>query len=304
MTPDRDSLRPVAIGRPLVFGETLFDEFEDGSTRLGGAPLNVSWHLRGFGLDPLLVTRVGEDALGGLALERMRGALLDTRGVQVDPEWPTGRASVVDADGEGPQFAIPNDQAYDLIDRDLVPHIPRERFDILYHGSLAARHEQSAAALQSLRELGLPTFIDANLRAPWWDRAALDNLIGGARWLKVNTEELQQLENHVRGRTLLDRAHKLRGRFGLEAVIVTAGVEGAFAVTADDAITAAAERVAPENDIVGAGDAVSAVLVLGILRGWSLTATLRRAVEFASAVHAGLPDDATVYHRFLALWRR
>lgn len=302
MTPD--TLRPAAIGRPLVFGETLFDEFEDGTTRLGGAPLNVSWHLRGFGLDPLLVTRIGEDALGGLALQRMRSALLDTRGVQVDPERPTGRASVVDADGDGPQFEIPDDQAYDLIDRDLVPHIPPERFEILYHGSLAARHEQSEAALRSLRELGLPTFIDANLRSPWWERGALESLIGGARWLKVNTDELQQLQDNTRGRTLLERAQKLRERFGLEAVIVTAGVEGAFAVTENDAITAAAERVAPENDIVGAGDAVSAVIMLGILRGWSLNATLRRAVEFATAVHAGLPDDVAVYQRFLGLWRR
>src|ERR1043165_1777468 len=118
-----DFPRPAAIGRPLVFGEVLFDEFPDGSTRLGGAPLNVAWHLRGFGLDPLIVTRIGEDALGGLALERMRAAMIDTRGVQVDETRPTGRASVLQADGEGPEFEIPGEQAYDFIDRDLLPHL-------------------------------------------------------------------------------------------------------------------------------------------------------------------------------------
>ncbi len=303
MAANRNSFRTATLGRPLVFGEALFDEFEDGSARLGGAPLNVAWHLRGFGLDPLLVTRVGEDALGGLVLERMRAGLLDTRGVQIDAARPTGRAGVTLGD-DGPQFTLPNDQAYDFIDRDLLPHLPRERFEILYHGSLAARNEQSAAALRSLRELGLPTFVDVNLRSPWWERGALESLIGGTRWLKVNTHELAQLENHSRGRTLLDRAQRLRERFGLEAVIVTAGAEGAFGVTRDDAITAAVEHVSDQHDGVGAGDALSAVVILGIVRGWSLTATLRRAVEFAAAVHAGVDDDDPLYQRFLARWRR
>ncbi len=302
MTENQTVQGRAALARPLVFGEVLFDEFPDGLTRLGGAPLNVAWHLRGFGLDPLIVTRIGEDALGGLALERMRAALLDTRGVQVDAQRPTGRANVLDADGEGPQFELPNEQAYDYIDRDLLPHLPRERFEILYHGSLAARNEQSAAALQSVRELGLPTFIDVNLRPPWWERGAVESLIGGARWLKVNVQELELLED-TRGRTLLDRAQRVRERFGLEAVIVTAGVEGAFGVTRDDAITAAVERVLPAADTVGAGDAVSAVMILGIVRGWSLTATLRRAVEFAGNVPSGIPDDRAPYQRFLTLWR-
>jgi fructokinase len=103
---------------------------------------------------------------------------------------------------------------------------------------------------------------------------------------------------------LLDRAQRVRERFGLEAVIVTAGVEGAFGVTRDDAITAAVERVVDAGDTVGAGDAVSAVVILGIVRGWSLTATLRRAVEFAGSLPSGIPDDPEIYQRFLTLWRR
>jgi len=37
---------------PVLFGEILFDRFPDGREVLGGAPFNVAWHLRGFGLDP------------------------------------------------------------------------------------------------------------------------------------------------------------------------------------------------------------------------------------------------------------
>jgi fructokinase len=304
MIGDRNVQGHTPSGRPLVFGEVVFDELPDGTSRLGGTALNVAWHLRGFGLDPLLVTRIGEDALGGLALDRMRTGLLDTRGVQVDANHPTGRSTVLEADGEAPKLDLPGDQAYDYIDHELLPRLPRDRFEILYHGCLAARSQPSAAALQSVRELGLPAFVDVSLRPPWWERGAIEGLIGGARWLKVNVQDLEHLEDPSRGRTLLDRAQRVRERFGLEAVIVTAGVEGAFGVTRDDAITAAVERVVAATDTVGAGDAVSAVLILGIVRGWSLAAMLRRAVEFAGSVPAGIPDDAAVYQRFLALWRR
>jgi fructokinase len=44
--------QPGIVGRPLVFGEIVFDEFDDDEHRAGGAPLNVAWHLRGFGSIP------------------------------------------------------------------------------------------------------------------------------------------------------------------------------------------------------------------------------------------------------------
>jgi fructokinase len=31
---------------------------------LGGAAFNVAWHLKGFGLEPLLISAVGDDLLG------------------------------------------------------------------------------------------------------------------------------------------------------------------------------------------------------------------------------------------------
>ena len=68
-------------GRPVVIGEVLFDCFPDGSTVLGGAPFNVAWHLQAFGLRPLVVTRVGDDALG----ERVLTTMESWRMV----DWPT-----------------------------------------------------------------------------------------------------------------------------------------------------------------------------------------------------------------------
>ena len=54
---------------PVLFGEVLFDCFEDGSRVLGGAPFNVAWHLQGFGLSPLLISCIGRDAEGQYVLD-------------------------------------------------------------------------------------------------------------------------------------------------------------------------------------------------------------------------------------------
>jgi fructokinase len=299
----RNSSRGIA-GRPVVFGEIVFDEFDDDIHQPGGAPLNVAWHLHGFGLNPLLLSRVGSDELGGLLLERLTAADFDTRGIQVDPVHATGRVLVANDENE-PRFTIPGNQAYDYIEKAEFPNLARDELSFLYHGSLATRKATSEAALRSLRDSGLPTFVDVNLRAPWWTRAAVESLLGGARWAKLNGTELAELVNGPI-RTQLQRAEAVRSQFGLELVVVTYGDQGSLAVTKQLSITAQPERVPAFVDSVGAGDAFSAVLMLGIARGWSLQLALHRATSFAAAIcgiRGALPEDNSIYQRFLKQWR-
>jgi fructokinase len=131
---------------PCFFGEILFDVFPDGREVLGGAPFNVAWHLQGFGLAPLLISRVGADAAG----ERIRAAMaawgMRLDGLQTDPVHPTGRVTVSLRDGE-PSFDIVTDSAWDFIAADELPDLTPA---LVYHGSLALRHPVSAAALEAL----------------------------------------------------------------------------------------------------------------------------------------------------------
>ena len=52
---------------PLIFGEVLFDVYPDGTEILGGAPFNVAWHLQGFGVSPLMISRVGKRIAGSMS---------------------------------------------------------------------------------------------------------------------------------------------------------------------------------------------------------------------------------------------
>ena len=71
-----------------------------------------------MGLDPLMITRVGEDERGNRLLAAMGERNLRTEGVQSDPSRFTGEV-VVTIDEEGhPQFDIRLGQAWDGIDAD------------------------------------------------------------------------------------------------------------------------------------------------------------------------------------------
>jgi fructokinase len=166
------------------------------------------------------------------------------------------------------------------------------------------RHATSAATLRGLRSLRLPTFVDVNLRAPWWERGAVEDLLAGARWLKLNAAELTDLDGAAG--TLLQRADRLRKHFGLDTVVVTSGGQGSLAVTPELSYQERPDRIANFVDSVGAGDAFCAVLLLGVARGWALPLALRRATMFAAAicgVRGALPPDDSLYQRFSRQWR-
>ncbi len=288
--------------QPLLFGEVLFDCFEDGSRVLGGAPFNVAWHLQGFGLEPLLVSRVGQDAAGQAVLAAMETWGMSTAGLQQDADHATGEVRVGLIDGQ-PGFDILRERAWDFIDGDQCPALSPA---LIYHGSLALRHPVAAASLAGLQQThSAPLFLDVNLRDPWWQPGQVNALMTRARWLKINDQELSTLvESH--GRSLEAKATALLAHEGLSLVIVTCGAEGAFAL--DDRGRLERVRpgaVVPVVDTVGAGDAFAAVCICGLLHRWPLSDTLRRAQDFAAEVvkqRGATLQDARLYQQRRLDW--
>jgi fructokinase len=296
------------LGRPVILGEVLFDIFPGNVAVLGGAPFNVAWHLKGFGLSPLLISRIGEDAYGEDILRTMQAWGMDISGIQIDPVHLTGAVRVALEEGQ-PQFTILPNQAYDFIDSDTAERALRgQNCSLLYHGTLIARGA-SQAAVQALRNSIPAAFVDLNLRAPWWNIEEVRDLLQGARWVKMNGDELAAIAGLTQIADLSEsnmeaKAHVLL-KSGCELLALTLGGEGAWLLTAERTYRGQAVAVKALVDTVGAGDAFSAVTLLGLHRGWSLENTLSRALDFAAAlcsIRGASPQDPGLYAFYLGKW--
>jgi fructokinase len=284
-----------------IFGEVLFDRFDDGVEILGGAPFNVAWHLQAFQQAPLFISRIGQDQAGAKIQAAMQTWGISQAALQIDAEFPTGAVEISLNNGE-PEYQILANQAYDFIDDQSLPSIDCA---LLYHGSLAARQPVSGKALQRLinRHQG-KVFIDINLRQPWWNQTAVAELLKQADWLKLNHDELQQLQ--VAGDSLEAKMRLFIERYQLEVLVVTLGEQGAWAIDDNgELLTVQPDSLQVVVDTVGAGDAFASVLLLGILKAWPLAVSLQRAQQFASALvgqRGATVSDLDFYQSFKAAW--
>ena len=296
--------------RPVIFGELLYDHYPNGEKFLGGAPLNVAWHLQGFGLRPILVTRIGQDTEGELALTAMIRWGLDTRAVQIDSEHKTGSVIVSQSETDN-QFEIKPGQAWDFISSALVlewlKHLP---CSLIYAGSLAQRNSISHKTLQRIiLETKLPVFIDINLRGSVEDdnnAEIINSCLESAHWLKLNNHEIESLankkldsdENFQKAALILKTTHDIND------VYLTCGKQGAMLINASGVKQLAAEEITA-IDTIGAGDAFSAVVILGLHLGWSDFQIIKNANEFAARIcqgQGGTPLKKKDYKNLLKQW--
>ncbi|MBP9145173.1 MAG: carbohydrate kinase [Thermoanaerobaculia bacterium] len=280
----------------LCFGEILWDSLPHGLFP-GGAPLNVAYHLRKFGLRPVLVTAVGRDRLGEEMLRRLEAWNIDATGVALDPDWPTGLSRVT-LNGGSPGFEIARDAAWDRIQ--LSPEVREVASGCaaVVFGSLAQRTEHNRlqlAALLALCPTALRVF-DVNLRPPFEDAQIVWNLARRADLVKLSDQELASLLGE--SLTPADFAAATR-RFALRAdvrqVCLTAGALGA-GLYLDGRWIWRSSRPAPVRDSVGAGDAFLAAFLFGRLReAEPPERTLRRACRLARFIVT--QDGATPAYR-------
>jgi fructokinase len=287
--------------RLCIFGEVLFDTFPDGQRVLGGAPFNVAWHLQAFGQAPLFISRVGKDTEGSLIRDAMLGWGMDTGALQTDETLPTGKVLVSFQDGE-PQYDIVNPAAYDAITA------PRDGFSdchFIYHGSLAVRNDISRQCLGQLKGRQAETvFVDVNLRDPWWDKSVVLELMRQASWVKLNSDEFNLL--YATDKPGQNDVSAFVAQYGLQGVILTHGKAGAEVHTADgDQYQVSPGTEVKVVDTVGAGDAFSSVVILGLDNEWPMQTTLERAQDFASVIvtqRGATVTDTGFYQDYLNKW--
>ena len=286
----------------IIFGEVLYDCFPDGETVLGGAPFNVAWHLQAFGQSPCFVSRVGLDSEGEAILETMSEWGMETKAVQQDPQHPTGKVKISLNKGE-PSYEIVADAAYDFIDPE---PLQQAACDTLYHGSLGLRNPTARNALDQLKSNGArQIFLDVNLRPPWWKTEEILAWSAQADWVKLNQHELALLQGQ--SSDLLAQARRFKAAYDLQGVIVTRGEKGAVVLADDlhDPFEVVPESTQETVDTVGAGDAFTSVILLGLMEQWPMEVSLKRAQAFASAIvgqRGATVSSATFYMDIMAQW--
>lgn len=298
----------------LLFGEVLVDCFPDREVP-GGAPFNVAHHLlglgRGAGIVPVLVTRIGRDERGRHLLEAMQAAGLPIDGVQQDSLHLTGEVRItLDSGPAGHDFEIAPGQAWDFIHAGLARLAGlSSKPQWLYFGTLAQRAASRAALRSLFRDTQAEGFLDINLRDPWVDGDVLEWSLGMAEIVKLNEEELHRVAGMMGlcGDTPRALGESLAGAFGIGKLLVTQGNEGAWLLEAGGAYlhTRTSAPITDVVDSVGAGDAFSAVFLLGLTQGWPMEQTIERAHRFAGQIcrlRGAIPDTGDFYRPYVAEW--
>src|SRR5690348_8420864 len=293
----------------LLFGEILIDRFPDREV-LGGAPFNVARHLCAFGCAPVLITRIGLDEAGARVLHVLENSGLATHGVQLDSIHSTGVVEVRFTSEGAHRFEILPDQAYDHIH----PRLARiaaiaAKPELVYFGTLAQRSDSHRALRHMLRAATGQRFFDVNLCNPWIVIERLHWSLRHADIVKANDAELELINQFLGlgGDSAEAQARLLMQRYSLRGVLITREAGDAWWLDDSSLIAVPSTPITDIRDTVGAGDAFSAVFILGLLQGWALPVTLRRAHDFAGAicqVRGAVPEYRDFYDPFIDKWMR
>lgn len=257
----------------LCIGEILWDELPDGR-RLGGAPLNVCVHANQAGLQAACVSAVGVDDDGRAIRQQLDELGVAQTLITDDPAHATGRVSVSLNEQGVPSYTIIEQVAWDHIPlSDHVLDVAR-RARACCFGSLAQRSEQSRACIQAV--IGaVPEdayrIFDVNLRAPFYSAEVFERGLQLANVAKISDEELPELCRHL-GLPSGDIelvVQQLFARYQLQLIALTMGRDGSLLCRPDQPVHHQPIIDAPVADTVGAGDSFTAILITGLLRGWS-----------------------------------
>jgi fructokinase len=253
----------------IGIGEVLWDLLPSGP-QLGGAPANFACHAQALGAHASVITRIGNDCLGREILLRFFVQGDKTQGnVQEDDVAPTGTVSVVLSESGIPHYIIHENVAWDRLEITPAGLNAVRLADAVCFGSLAQRSETSRTSIQTLVAAAPAAawrVFDINLRQKYFSREIIEQSLRLANVLKLNDDELKLLAEMF-GQTGSTRRQieQLAQKFDLRLVALTRGAEGSLLFQTGQWSDSPAVRV-NIVDTVGAGDAFTAALVLGLLQ--------------------------------------
>lgn len=274
-------MKDIIVG----MGEALWDCLPEGR-KLGGAPANFAYHVGQFGWKTVVVSAIGNDALGDEILDRLADVNLEHKIVRVP--YPTGTVQVT-LSGEGiPAYEICENVAWDNIPWSDELEELAKRTKAVCFGSLAQRSAVSRNTI--LRFLGTmdadtERIYDINLRQSFYSLEVIEESLKRATILKLNDEEIEVVKAllQITGEPQ-DVCRQLIAKYeSLSMVIVTCGAIGSYVFTADETSWVDTPKV-EVADTVGAGDSFTATFCANILKGKPIKEAHKLAVQVSAFV--------------------
>ncbi len=274
--------RPVMVG----LGEILWDLLPTGKA-LGGAPANFAYHAHALGSAASVVSAVGRDSAGDEILQRLSSMGVHCEFVAEDASHPTGSVSV-QVDGRGiPNYIIHEDVAWDFIPYEPGMDALAATADAVCFGSLGQRSAVSRTTIQRFLAATRPEckrVLDINLRQHFYTQDIITQSLELSNILKLNEDELPVLAAmfSLHGQ-VEDQLSQLLRRYHLEVIALTRGRRGATLQTLQETADCPGFSVVVA-DTVGAGDAFTAAMTIGLLTRRPLMEVNRQACQVAAFV--------------------
>ncbi|MEI8224924.1 MAG: carbohydrate kinase [Bacteroidota bacterium] len=280
------------INKILCVGEILWDMLPTGA-KAGGAPMNVSLHLKKLGLNSIFAGRIGNDKLGYSLVEFLKQNGMDTSLIQVDAHFPTSTVEVSIGTDHQVKFDIIDNVAWDRFELTDELNLASEESDILVYGTLSSRHYLTRKTIHTLIDKPCLKLIDVNLRPPFIDKEVVEELLLKADIAKLNSDELKFIGGWYNlGINEVELTNWFAEKYKCQIVCITRGAEGALIFDNGNILENTGYKV-NVIDTVGSGDAFLAGFLVKYLSGASLAQTL----DFACATGAlvatkagGTPD--------------
>ena len=266
----------------ICFGEVLFDVFQS-HRKIGGAPLNVALRLASLGANTQIISRIGADEIGVELLEFIKKSGVDTASIQVDNIYNTGEV-IVKLDEKGSaSYTINYPVAWDKIECNPEVENTVKKADAMVYGSLVCRDVISFQSLKQLLKLAKYIIFDVNLRAPFYTKEILVELMMQSDFIKFNDDELYEISGYLKSpyHSMEQNILFIAEHTNTKHICVTKGSHGAVLYCNEQFYYNSGYKITVA-DTVGAGDSFLA----GLLSKLLTNEEPQKAIDFACALGA------------------
>ncbi|MFH6970411.1 carbohydrate kinase family protein [Flavobacterium petrolei] len=266
----------------ICFGEVLFDVFPT-HKKIGGAPLNVALRLASLGINAQIISRVGNDEIGRELFAFIKKNGVDTDTIQIDENLSTGEVIVQLNEKGSASYTINYPVAWDKIICIPEDEIRVKKADALVFGSLVCRDGVSQNSLLEIINYTKYAVFDVNLRAPFYTKEILVNLMMQSDFIKFNDDELYEVSAFLNSpyHSLEQNILFIAEKTNTKHICVTKGSHGAVLYYNEKMYYNSGYKI-DVIDTVGSGDSFLA----GLLSKLLYDENPQEAIDFACALGA------------------